>query len=249
LAENRSETFEKDVIAYKEAGASSFHAAFTDRRYEDFDRPGPFKDMFEAIKTTVERAKPILRKHRMKLGIENHKGYRSEEQAAWLKKLGSEWVGVCLDFGNNISLCEDPLETARALAPYTVSAHVKDMAVEMYEDGFLLSEVPLGEGIVDLKKIVDMCRRADPGIIFNLEIITRDPLKIPVFTEKYWATFDDDYSPLPGKDLAGTLNLVRNNPPPPPLARTSDMSPEEQVKFEDTNLRKSVEYARKNLNL
>jgi sugar phosphate isomerase/epimerase len=135
------------------------------------------------------------------------------------------------------------------LAPYTVNAHVKDMAVEEYEDGFLLSEVPLGEGIVDLKEIVDMCRRVDPNIIFNLEMITRDPLKIPVFTKKYWVTFDDDYSPLPGRDLATTLNLVKSNRPRTPLARTSDMSPEERVEFEDTNLRKSVEYARKSLNL
>ena len=56
----------------------------------------------------------------MKLAIENHKGWRAAEQAAWMKSLGSEWVGVCLDFGNNLSLCEDPMETAR-----TVTAMVR----------------------------------------------------------------------------------------------------------------------------
>ena len=30
-----------------------------------------------------------------------------------LERLGSEWVGVCFDFGNNVALCEDPMETLR----------------------------------------------------------------------------------------------------------------------------------------
>jgi len=150
--------------------------------------------MFESCKRQVELAEPVLRKYRVKLGIENHKGWRSAEQVAWLKQLGSEWVGVCLDFGNNLSLCEDPMDTARALVPYTCFAHIKDNAVQEYEDGFLLSEVPLGEGIIDLKQIVRMLRAVDPNMIIDLEMITRDPLKIPVFTTKYWATFDDSYS-------------------------------------------------------
>ena len=61
-------------------------------------------------------------------------------------------------------------------------------------------------------------RSKDPHIPFDLEMITRDPLKIPVFTDKYWVTFDDAYSPLPGRDLARVLEIVRKNKPknPPP---------------------------------
>ena len=243
------DAFETEVKAHKEAGAAAFHAALTGRRYEDFDSPEPFKEMFEGIKKSVELAEPVLRKYKIKLGIENHKGYRSAEQAEWLKRLGSEWVGVCLDFGNNISLCEDPMETARTLVPYTCYAHIKDMAVEAYEDGFLLSEVAFGEGMLDLKRIVQMLREKDPNMIFNLEMITRDPLKVPVFTKKYWATFDDTYSPLPGRDLASTLKLVRTNPPRFPLPRTAGMTPDEQMKYEDRINRKCIAYARENLDL
>ncbi len=31
---------------------------------------------------------------------------------------------------------------------------------------------------------------------------------IPVFTKKYWATFDDSYSPLPGRDLEGWFSCT-----------------------------------------
>ena len=242
-------TFDVQVKAYKEAGAAAFHAALTGRRYEDFDRLEPFKQMFEQCQKQVELAEPVLRKYRIKLGIENHKGWRSGEQVAWLKRLGSEWVGVCFDFGNNISLCEDPMDAARNLIPYTCFAHIKDMAVEEYEDGFLLSEVPMGEGILDLKQMVRMLRAVNPDMIIDLEMITRDPLKIPVFTSKYWATFDDSYSPLPGRDVAKVLSLVRKNKPKAPLPRTSGLSREQQVKLEDEYNLKCIAYARQNLDL
>jgi sugar phosphate isomerase/epimerase len=241
--------FETQIKAFKDAGSVACHAALTGRRYEDYTTFEPFKQMFEQCKKSVELAEPILRKYKMRLGIENHKGWRSAEQANWLKQLGSEWVGVCFDFGNNISLCEEPMETARTLAPYTVFAHIKDMAVEEYEDGFLLSEVPMGEGILDLKQMVQMLRKVDPGMIFDLEMITRDSLKIPVFTSKYWVTFDDSYSPLPARDLAKVLTLVKKNHPKAPLPRITGLSREAQVRLEDEYNSKCIAYARQNLEL
>jgi len=241
------EAFDAAVQACKECGAMALHAAMTPRRYEQFDNFPAFKRSFEQNQLSVSLAEPVLRKHKIRLAIENHKGWRAGEQAAWMKRLGSEWVGVCLDFGNNISLCETPDETYKLLAPYTIFTHIKDMGVQMYKDGFLLSEVPFGRGVIPLKQTVDMLREKDPDMLFCLEMITRDPLKIPVFTDKYWATFDDSYSPLPGRDLARVLELVRRNPPKSPLPRISGLSTEEQVKAEDDYNLQCVQYARQNL--
>jgi sugar phosphate isomerase/epimerase len=163
--------------------------------------------------------------------------------------VGSEWVGACYDFGNNISLCEDSAETLRILAPLTIYVSFKDMAGAPYEDGFLLSEVPLGEGILDLPGMVRVLQQKDPDMIFALEMITRDPLKIPVFTEKYWATFDDSYSPLPGRDLARTLRLVRDNPPKQPLPRVTGLGPADALRLEDEFIDRSIAYVRKHLPL
>jgi hypothetical protein len=103
--------------------------------------------------------------------------------------------------------------------------------------------------MLDLKQMVRVLRQKDPNFIFELEMITRDPLKIPVFTPKYWATFDDSYSPLPGRDLARTLVLVRKNRPKKPLPRITGLSPEEQLKSEDQHNLKCIEYARQNLDM
>jgi sugar phosphate isomerase/epimerase len=241
--------FEAQVQAYKEAGARCFHFAGTGRRYEDFDALEPWKQMFDRIKKQSALVEPVLRKHRMALAYENHKGYRAAEQAAWLKSMGSEWLGVCLDFGNNMSLCEDPMETCKMLAPYTIFAHIKDMGVEAYADGFLLSEVVMGTGMLDLKGMVQILRQKDPNMIFALEMITRDPLKIPVYTPKYWATFDDTVSPIPGRQLAHMLDLVRKNPPKQPLPKTTGLSPAEQVKLEDDLNNLCIAYAHKELDM
>ncbi|MDQ6665571.1 MAG: sugar phosphate isomerase/epimerase [Acidobacteriota bacterium] len=241
--------FDASVRACKECGAMAMHAAMTGRRYEDFDSLEAFKQKFEQAQQSVALAEPVLRKYRMKLAIENHKGWRAAEQAAWMKRVGSEWVGVAYDLGNNISLCETPDETFRLLSPYAVFCHIKDMGVENYADGFLLSEVVFGQGVIDLKKTVDDLRAKDSNMLFCLEMITRDPLKIPVFTDKYWATFDDSYSPMPARDLAKTLELVRQNPPKTPLPKIAGLNSAEQVKAEDEYNLRCIAYAREHLGL
>jgi sugar phosphate isomerase/epimerase len=241
--------FDNALKSCKAAGAYCLHAAMTQPRYEQFDSRQAFQRDFERSKSTIALAEPILRRNQIKLAIENCGGWRAAEQADWLKRLGSQWVGVCFNFGANMSLCEDPLDTVRMLAPYTLMCHIKDMAVDSYEDGFLLSEVVMGEGILDLKEMVRALREKDSNMPFYLDMTTGDPLKIPVFTDKYWATFDDSSSFLPGRDLARILAMVRRNPPKKPLPRISGLAPDAVVKLEDDNNLKCIDYARQTLNI
>jgi sugar phosphate isomerase/epimerase len=247
--EDQAFKFGVALEACKAAGAYCLHGELSMRRWEQYDSLEAFRKDFQRVQNSVAIAEPMLRKYKIKLAIENHKDWRAAEQAAWLKRLDSEWVGVCLDLSNNIALCEDPMDTVKMLAPYTIMCHIKDVGLDMYEDGFLLSEVVMGEGILDLKQIVQTLRNEDADMPFYLEMVTRDPTEIPVFTDKYWASFDNTYSPLPGRDLARTLNLVRKNPPKKPLPRVTGLSQEAAVKFEDENNRKSIEYARQVLSI
>ncbi len=82
--------YDASIAAARELGAVTTHASFTARRYEEFDSFEAFKASFDAHKKSVERAEPILRKHKVKLAIENHKGWRAAEHAAWIKQVGSE---------------------------------------------------------------------------------------------------------------------------------------------------------------
>jgi 3-oxoisoapionate decarboxylase len=240
--------FEKMVQGYVEAGAKASRCPQTQRRYEQYKTFADFKTDFARCRRQVELAEPIARKYKLKIGIENHKGLRFGEFVDWIKGVSSEWVGICLDVGNNYSLCDDPMEWLPTLAPFVVNVHIKDMGLGEYQDGFLLSEVPLGQGILDLALIVDTIRSRQPDMTFGLEMITRDPLQIPVYTEKYWETFKDPSSPLPGRDLAHILNLARTKGSKN-LQYTSKMSPADQLKAEDDNNNACIKYARENLGL
>ena len=241
--------FDTAVAGCKEAGAIALHAAMTARRYEEFDSLAAYQAKFTQCQRSIELAEPVLQKHRMRLAIENHKGWRAPEQAAWMKRVSSEWVGVCLDMGNNLSLCELPDETFDALTPYAIFSHIKDMGVEEYPDGFLLAEVPFGQGVINLKERVAQLRRKDPKMLFCIEMITRDPLKIPVFTDKYWVTFSDPATQIPGRDVAMVLDLVRKNPPKTPLLRPDAFPLEQRIKAEDDYNSACIQYARQNLDM
>jgi sugar phosphate isomerase/epimerase len=157
-----------------------------------------------------------------------------------LETYSSEYLAVCFDFGNNIALLDDPMEMAQTLAPYVRATHVKDMAVRPYPDGFLLSEVPLGTGVLDLPRIVSVLRKANPKLRLSLEMITRDPLKVPCLTARYWAPFPDRN----GKYLAQTLRLVQASSSGGPLPSVSQLAPQERVRVEEENVKACLNYAR-----
>ncbi|MEZ5401328.1 MAG: TIM barrel protein [Bryobacteraceae bacterium] len=222
------------------------HDPFSGRRYEQFKNAAEFHDFDATCKAAVRRAEPILRKYKMPLAIENHKGWRSQELVDWVKSTGSEWVGVCLDMVNNVSLIESPMQTIETLAPYTIFVSFKDIGAEFYDDGILLSEVPLGEGHNDLPMIVAMLQKRNPKMLFQLEMLTRDPLKVPIFTEQYWRVYDDK-SPVPPRDLAMLVHWIRTHPPKQPLPRTSGLTPAQVLALEDDLNQRSIDWARANL--
>jgi sugar phosphate isomerase/epimerase len=239
-------TFERVAAAAKEAGALCIRAAcLGGRRYETFQDLPSWQRFITESRTALEQAVPIVEKHRIPLALENHKDWTVDELLALLENYRSEYLGVCLDTGNNIALLDDPYALVDALAPYAVSTHIKDMAWEAYEDGFLLAEVPLGEGLLDMKRIVAAVRKARPQTRMTLEMITRDPLRVPCLEDRYWATFPDRN----GRYLARTLRMVRAHARKRGLPLVTPLARDTQLRVEQDNVKQSLNYAREQLGL
>ncbi len=246
LPKDDATAFERTVIAAKEAGAERLRAfCLGGRRYEVFSTLEDWKRFVAESRLRIARAIPILEKHRLPLSLENHKDWTAGEMLALMKEFGGEYLGVCLDTGNNISFLDDTIELVERLAPHTLSVHLKDMAVAEYEEGFLLVEMPLGEGMLDVKRIVDTVRRARPKASFTLEMMTRSPLKIPCLTPKFWVTFPD----RGGEFLARALRMVRANRPRGPLPLVEALSPAARTQLEEDNVKRCLAYARERLGL
>ena len=243
---NDPAAFEQTVAAAKEAGALCVRAAaLGGRRYETFKSLTDWQRFITESKAAIDRALPIVERHRIPLAIENHKDWTAEEAVALMKDKSSEWLGVCLDTGNNISLLDDPMALVEALAPYAVSTHIKDMGVEPYANGFLLSELPLGEGFLDTKRIVETIRKARPKTRITLEMITRNPLEVPCLTDAYWITFPD----RSGIYLARTLRMVAGQHLRQKLPRLDHLDREAQLRLEEDNVKQCLHYARTQLGL
>ncbi len=240
------EGFEAAVRIAKTAGARAIRGFCGNRRYEQFDKREQFDEFANRSWKNIESVAPIVEKHRIPLAIENHKDWLIPHMLDRLKHISSEYVGVCIDTNNSFALLEDPMELVNAYAPWAHSVHLKDMAVCEYQDGFLLADVALGEGTLDLPEIVEIILKAKPGMKFSAEMSTRNPLKVPCLGEKYWATFGD----VPGVNLARAMRYVRAHASDKEtLPNIDNLSVDEQVKLEEQNIRKCLRYAAEHLNL
>lgn len=238
--------FERELQNASAVGAVALRSAcLGTRRYETFSSLTDWHNFVAQSHRSLEAAVPILDRYKIPLGLENHKDWTVDEMVSLIKKYSSEYLGVCLDFGNNISLLDHPYEVVQKLAPYTVSTHVKNMGVERFKDGFLLSEVVLDKGFLDLPRIIAMVQQARPKTRFSLEMITRDPLHVPCLTDKYWVTFPDRN----GRYLARTLMLVQKEQSSQPLPHVAQLSHDAHLRLEEENVASCVRYARENLKL
>jgi sugar phosphate isomerase/epimerase len=237
--------FETDVRLARDAGAAVARAVcLGGRRYEVFKSLDEFQRFCKDARRALTLAEPVARKHRLKLAIENHKDLTVEEHITLLRQLASEWIGSLVDTGNNMALLDEPHEAVESLAPFAMSVHLKDMAVQLDANGFLLSEVPLGTGLLDLPRIVAALSRAKVGLVFNLEMATRDPLKVPCLQDSFWVTFPPDRKMT---HLHAALARAKSNPAKQPLPTVRGKSVPEILANEETNNRQGLAWMKTNL--
>lgn len=238
------ERFERQVRAAKAAGAALARVVMLPgRRYEQFNSLDEFQQACRSGLASLQLAEPVAARHGVRLAVENHKDHRVAEKLEVLRRLSSEFVGLCVDVINNLALAEDPLEVVKAFAPWALTVHLKDAAVRECAEGFLLTDAALGTGFLDLPAIVRILRAARPEARFNLEVITRDPLLVPVLTPKYWATMPG----VPAAEWARVLSIIRAKASPAPLPLIAALPPDQQLAAESRNVAQSLAWAREGL--
>tara|TARA_R110002049_G_scaffold4601_5_gene32527 strand:+ start:732287 stop:733357 length:1071 start_codon:yes stop_codon:yes gene_type:complete len=242
--ENDLPRFEAEVKTASEVGVQSARTVIIPgRRYERFKSFEEFQEFERRGRRMVELAAPIVEKHRVPLAIENHKDQRIEDRVKLYEHIDSEYVGACVDTGNSFALLDDVYGSIEALAPFAFSVHFKDQALAEYEDGFLLADIPLGQGSFDLKRMMHILRTKKPDLKFSLEVITRDALKVPCLKDDYWKSVAE----ASGSDLARTLRFVRNHQAKGQSISTLPLA--KQVEIEDANIAASLKYANQELGL
>lgn len=229
--------FEASIKAAAELGATCVRAVSrspeggTGRRYETFKSPGDWYSWLSEANAIIEKCVPIAEKYRVAIALENHKDRTVHEHVALLKRIDSEYLGSLIDPGNNMSFMEMPEETVAALSPWVKACSLKDMGVAPYKDGFLLSEVLFDTGMTDQAKLFGIMRKSNPKIFPTTELITRDPLKVPVLTDGYHVSFADRRT-----RVATWLKMVAARQTR--LPTVEGLSAQQQLALEEDNTRK-----------
>lgn len=165
----------------------------------------------------MESTLAVLRKVRaeatdtgVRIAIENHGDLTARELRQLVETAGTDFTAVCLDTGNPVLLCEDPLLSLEVLAPYTVTTHIRDSVIFEHPRGCATQWVALGDGSLDWKRLTARCRELCPNAVMQLEIITgRAPEVHPYFEAAFWKMFPD----LPAADFARFVALARAGHP------------------------------------
>ncbi|HEY2014439.1 MAG TPA: sugar phosphate isomerase/epimerase [Bryobacteraceae bacterium] len=215
--------------------------------------PGPVVKTIETMVKVLRSVRTEAMDAGIKFAIENHKDLYCRQTRQIIDAAGKEFVGSYLDTGNPVFVMEDPLSTVEALGPVAVMLHLRDSVVYESRNGIAVQWVPLGEGVVDFKKIIAKAREVCPPIaVYNKPITGRPPQILAIYDPEFMKTWYD----MLGSDLARFLSLAKRGHPyeghmviedvpgktPEPIAAALQYQQREHME-------RGVEYARKVLDL
>jgi sugar phosphate isomerase/epimerase len=135
-------------------------------------RPASFAQHRRRLGGMLEKLLPAAQDHGVVLALENHIDLTADEMVDLIRTVDSPWLGVCLDTGNNLRMHEDPLVVAAKLAPLARATHVKDIGVRPGDpkDFAFWPSVPLGKGLVDIRRVIELLREARYEGLLAIEV-------------------------------------------------------------------------------
>jgi len=195
---------------------AAYHVGATSMRCymgssDDRQSPDQLERCMESTIAAFRKMRSRAQDLNVKIAIENHAGdMTARETLTVIEQSGKDFVASCLDTGNPMWVMENPLTTMEVLGPYVVTTHVRDSAVFETPTGAAAQWVALGDGVVDLPKLVEMHRQLCPQASMQLEIITgRPPRQLPYLQQEWWRNF----AKMPAADFARFVALAKAGHP------------------------------------
>jgi len=152
---------------------------------------------------------PMLRDYGVTLAVETHFEFTSFELLRLFDMCGAEpgdWIGVCLDTMNLLTMIEDPVRASARLLPWVVSTHVKDGGVLPSPGGIVTFPAPIGEGVIDLRAIIRLLDDLPRAVHLSVED-HGGSFEVPIRDEEFLSRFPD----VDRAELNAVLELARRS--------------------------------------
>ena len=120
-----------------------------------FEPHGPqLKKLTEMFKEAVKVAEELD----VKLAVENHFDYDSDEFLALFDEVDSENFGLTFDTGNFMRLLDEPV---KAMEKHVYATHIKDIKITpgaVADEWFFFSSVAVGDGYINMPELAKMLK-------------------------------------------------------------------------------------------
>ena len=153
----------------------------------------PTEVLLKATSESLRGQKKMLNDFGVTLAIETHFEFTTFELLKLMTMAEAEpgdYLGVCLDTMNLLTMLEDPVSAAKRILPWVVMTHIKDGAILLIKRGLVSFPVEAGKGIIDLGEIVLSLSTLERNIHLSLEDHGGDFL-IPIFKKGFLLKFPD----------------------------------------------------------
>jgi len=132
----------------------------------------PTRQLMDDTIHALRTQKQMALDHGIMLALETHFEFTTFELLEIFDGLDArpgEWIGICLDTMNLLTMLEDPVMGTRRVLPWVVSTHIKDGGIVRDGKALKTFTAPVGRGVVDLTVIVSMLKTLPHPIHLNIE--------------------------------------------------------------------------------
>lgn len=162
--------------------------------------------LLEETAKSLRAQRQMLMDNHVILAIETHFEFTTYELLRLFDRCETEpgeYLGICLDTMNLLTMLEDPVSSARRILPWVVSTHIKDGAVLLDPSGLKTFPAEIGKGVIDLPKICAMFGLSPRQINLTIEDHGGE-FSLPVFDPLFLSKFPD----LTPQEFARILQLT-----------------------------------------
>jgi len=131
---------------------------------------------FTLMRYTLREASFLAEERNIKIGLEPHQQYSKTPKGLdrIYNLVDSPAIGINFDTGNSYLSGQDPIEWLEHVADRLVHLHAKDISVQQSDsERGKVSGTPVGcacgDGVIDWKKVIEVCKKTNKGIVLSVE--------------------------------------------------------------------------------
>jgi sugar phosphate isomerase/epimerase len=150
-----------------------------------------YEPEISTVMPVIKNQLTALKKHGIKLGIENHDRFRAKQLSSMMEAIADESVGIRLDCVNSLGAGEGIEHVSQVLTPHTINLHIKDYKIGRlpHKMGFIVEGCPAGKGMTDLPRLLAVLspyKRCESAVLEQW-VVPEPGISETVLKEAQWA--------------------------------------------------------------